>query len=315
MAGPPFFYFENVVTSRSAWSTIQRHFQGVDPEFVDSKYFSCAKRERGYVHNLPIEGRELIIPEPPLTLKDAFPEANPYWPVWDTRKKLECIDKKRAPEKICREIREKIEQYRGVGMPLLEQQEIISSCKEYNLIWVGPGEVANLEPNEMEMVLGFDHDHTRGSFTMRERLEALENAFQVNTVAYHLSPLKRMFPNGIRVLSLFAGVGGAEVALHKIGIFLRHVVCVEIKEKCRNVVEIWWKKTNQRGNITFINDVQDLTYDAISQIFEDMGGFDLVIGSNPCADPSGEQREEDCRLFYEFPRILNILKHLTSKWR
>ena len=93
MVRAPFFYFENVVSSRSAWSTIQRHFHGIDPEFVDSKYFSCAKRERGYVHNLPIEGRELIISEPPLTIKDAFLDKSPYWPLWDTRKKLECITK------------------------------------------------------------------------------------------------------------------------------------------------------------------------------------------------------------------------------
>lgn len=46
-----------------------------------------------------------------------------------------------------------------------------------------------------------------------ERYRSLGNSFQVDVdtvVAYHLSVLKDMFPH---VITLFTGIGGAEVAL------------------------------------------------------------------------------------------------------
>ena len=65
-------------------------------------------------------------------------------------------------------------------------------------------------------------------------------------MAYHLSVLKDMFPGGINLLSLFSGIGGAEVALHRLGIPLKNVVSVEKSEVNRNIVRSWWKQTNQR---------------------------------------------------------------------
>ncbi|KAI9088103.1 hypothetical protein K1719_030080 [Acacia pycnantha] len=50
---------------------------------------------------------------------------------------------------------------------------------------------------------------------------------KVDTVAYHLSVLKDMYPNGINLLSLFFGIGGAEVALYRLGIPIKNVVSVE----------------------------------------------------------------------------------------
>jgi len=46
-----------------------------------------------------------------------------------------------------------------------------------------------------------------------------------------------MFPNGITVLALFSGIGGAEAALHRLGIRLKIVVSVELSETNRNVVK------------------------------------------------------------------------------
>ena len=42
-----------------------------------------------------------------------------------------------------------------------------------------------------------------------------------------------MFPNGVNLLSLFSGIGGREVALHKFGIHMRAVVSVEILDDVR----------------------------------------------------------------------------------
>ncbi|KAF3674440.1 hypothetical protein FXO37_06402 [Capsicum annuum] len=105
---------------------------------------------------------------------------------------------------------------------------------------------------------------------------------EVDTVAYHLSVLKDMFPNGMNVLSLFSGIGGAEVALHRLGIRLNNVVSVEISEVNRNIVRSWWEQTNQRGNLIDFDDVQQLNGDRLEQLIDSFGGFDLLIGGSPC---------------------------------
>ncbi|GJM99061.1 hypothetical protein PR202_ga16125 [Eleusine coracana subsp. coracana] len=60
-----------------------------------------------------------------------------------------------------------------------------------------------------------------------------------DTVAYHLSVLKDMFPHGMNVLSLFSGIGGAEVALHKLGIHMKNVVSVENSKANRAVLRTY----------------------------------------------------------------------------
>ncbi|KAM5551802.1 hypothetical protein ABKV19_026583 [Rosa sericea] len=87
------------------------------------------------------------------------------------------------------------------------------------------------------------------------------NSFQIDTVAYHLSVLKDRFPNGINVLSLFSGIGSAEIALHRLAIPMKNVVSVEISEVSINVVTCWWEQTNQRGNLYHLAGVQELNAD------------------------------------------------------
>jgi site-specific DNA-cytosine methylase len=57
-----------------------------------------------------------------------------------------------------------------------------------------------------------------------------------------------MFPNGMNVLSLFTGIGGAEVALHRLGIHLMTVVSVEISEVNKRILRYWWIQT-QTGEL------------------------------------------------------------------
>ncbi|MED6197277.1 hypothetical protein PIB30_055250, partial [Stylosanthes scabra] len=173
--------------------------------------------------------------------------------------------------------------------------------------------VAPLEPDEYEMLLGFPKDHTRGGGISRtDRYKALGNAFQVDTVAYHLSVLKDQYPNGMNVLSLFSGIGGAEVALHRLGIKLNNVVSVEVSEVNRNIIRCWWEQTEQRGNLFEVEDVQRVTTEHIMQWITRFGGFDLVIGGSPCNNLSGSNRVsrdglegEHSSLFYEYYRIVN----------
>ncbi|KAF9619551.1 hypothetical protein IFM89_007378 [Coptis chinensis] len=63
---------------------------------------------------------------------------------------------------------------------------------------------------------------------IREPPRQIQDDVEVDTVAYHFSVLKSFSPNGITLSSLFSGIGGAEVALHRLGILLKTVVSVEI---------------------------------------------------------------------------------------
>lgn len=319
--GPPFFYYENVALApKGVWTTISRFLYDVEPEFVDSKYFCAAARKRGYVHNLPIHDRFPLLPIPPSTIFEAFPLTKKWWPSWDTRTKLNCLQTCIGSARLTERIRKALEDYDGEP-PLSVQKYVIEECRKWNLVWVGRNKVAPLEPDEVEKLLGFPTNHTRGGGISRtDRYKSLGNSFQVDTVAYHLSVLKAMFPNGINVLSLFSGIGGAEVALHRLGIPLKNVVSVEISEVNRNIVRSWWEQTNQKGNLIDLADVQQLNGDRLEQLMSSFGGFDLVVGGSPCNNLAGSNRVhrdglegKESALFYDFFRILDLVKCIMTK--
>lgn len=132
--------------------------------------------------------------------------------------------------------------------------------------------------------------------------------------------LRDLFPCGINVLSLFSGIGGAEVALHRLKIPLKNVVSVEISEVNRNIVKSWWEQTNQKGTLIHIDDVKEVNADKLEQWMGSFGGFDLVIGGSPCNNLSGSNRlhrngleGEQSSLFYDYFRILDLVKCMMSR--
>ncbi|KAK1416969.1 hypothetical protein QVD17_26089 [Tagetes erecta] len=319
--GPPFFYYENVALApKGVWDTISRFLFGVEPEFVDSKYFCAAARKRGYVHNLPINNRFPLLPLPPRTISDALPLTKKWWPEWDKRTKLNCLQTVIGSAKLTDRIRKALEKW-GDDPPQHVQKYVMDECRKWNLVWVGKNKLAPLEPDEVEMLLGFPRNHTRGGGISRtDRYKSLGNSFQVDTVAYHLSVLKDIFPNGINMLSLFSGIGGAEVALHRLGIRLKNVVSVEISEANRDIVRSWWEQTNQTGNLIHMADVQQLNGDRLEQLMGSFGGFDLVVGGSPCNNLAGSNRVsrdglegEHSSLFYDYFRILDLVKCIMKQ--
>ncbi|PKA62044.1 DNA (cytosine-5)-methyltransferase DRM2 [Apostasia shenzhenica] len=319
--GPPYFYYENVALApKGVWDTISRFLYDIEPEFVDSKYFCAAARKRAYIHNLPIENRFPLLPIPPKMIHDVFPMTKDWWPKWDHRTQLNCLQTCIASAKLTERIRMALKSC-GDPPPERVQQYVLGECRKWNLVWVGHHKVAPLEPDEIEMLLGFPKNHTRGGGISRtERYRSLGNSFQVNTVAYHFSVLKKVFPNGINLLSLFSGIGGAEVALHNLGIRLRTVVSVEKSEINRNILRSWWEQTNQSGNLIELDDVQKLNGDKLEQLIQRFGGFDLVVGGSPCNNLTGSNRHtrdglegEHSSLFYDYFRILDLVKCIMAK--
>ncbi|KAL5697312.1 DNA (cytosine-5)-methyltransferase drm2 [Ranunculus cassubicifolius] len=319
--GPPYFYYENVALApKGVWQKISSFLYEIDPEFVDSKHFSAAARKRGYVHNLPLNNRKPLLPIPSQTIHEAFPLTKKWWPYWDNREKLNCLQTCTASAKLTERIRIALEDS-NQDPPDKVKKYIITECKKWNLVWVGRNKVAPLEPDEIETLLGFPKNHTRGGGISRtERLRGLGNSFQVDTVAYHLSVLRDMFPNGMNVLSLFSGIGGAEVALHRLGIPLKTVVAVEINPSSRQILRSWWESTGQTGKLIDIKDVVLLDADMLEKLIKSTGGFDLIIGGSPCNNISGSNRVsrnglegKDSALFFHFFRILNEVKILMGK--
>lgn len=200
-----------------------------------------------------------------------------------------------------------------------DQKTILDKCRQWNLIWVGPKTVATLDPDEVESLMGFPKYHTR-SFTNTERYKSLGNSFQVDTVAFHLSVLKAEFPNGIRVLSLFTGIGGAEVALHRLGIRLNIVVSAEISEVNQGVLRTWWEKTKQSGELIEIGNVENINESDLEALVNRFGGFDLIVGGSPCNNISGGNRHsrvglegEQSKLFYHYVRIVKQVRKIMRR--
>uniref|UniRef100_A0A0D9VNI1 DNA (cytosine-5)-methyltransferase DRM2 n=1 Tax=Leersia perrieri TaxID=77586 RepID=A0A0D9VNI1_9ORYZ len=315
--GPPYFYYENVALApKGVWTTISRFLYDIQPEFVDSKYFCAAARKRGYIHNLPVENRSPLLPCPPKTIFEAFPNTRRWWPSWDPRRQFNCLQTCMASAKLTERIRVALGRFSDVPPPQV-QKYVLDECRKWNLVWVGKNKVAHLEPDEMEFLLGYPRNHTRG-VSRTERFKALGNSFQVDTVAYHLSVLRDMFPHGMNVLSLFSGIGGAEVALHRLGIRMKAVVSVEKSEVNRTLLTSWWDQT-QTGTLIEIEDVRALTAERIESFVRRFGGFDLVIGGSPCNNLAGSNRHhrdglegEHSALFYDYFRILDSVKTSMS---
>ncbi len=174
-----------------------------------------------------------------------------------------------------------------------------------------------------QAMLGFDKDHTRNCYSTRARYKALGNSFSVFTVAFHFSVLKPLYPRGMKILSLFSGIGGAEIALHKIGVKLQVVVSVEIIEGSRRCLEAWWAATKQTGTLDQNHhDVTALGRDELVDLVKRHKGFDLIVGGSPCNNLSGNNQKTRCgiegpqsNIFFEFSRIMGTVRELMQGLR
>lgn len=177
-------------------------------------------------------------------------------------------------------------------------------------------------PENLECVMGYPPNHTNigGARSSSERLKLLDYCFQTDTLGYHLSVLKPMFPQGLRVLSLFSGIGGAEIALSRIGIHLKSVCSVEPCGLSRNVVKRWWQSSGQSGELEQIEDIRSLRGKKLETLVKRLGGFDLVICQNPPTPPEllskESSRSQACKfdymLLHEVVRVSKCVRGLME---
>ncbi|XP_057993235.1 probable inactive DNA (cytosine-5)-methyltransferase DRM3 isoform X1 [Hevea brasiliensis] len=325
VAKPPYFFYGNVATaSFDTWSKISRFLYAIEPEFVDTRFFSALSRKEGYVHNLPTERRFHILPKPPMSIEDAIPHTKKWWPSWDMRKQLSCVNfETNGVSQLCDRLGRILADSRGFVPSERNKRDILHHCQKLNLVWVGPYKLGPIEPEYLEIILGYPSNHTQAAESnLIERLHSLRYSFQIDTLGYHLSVLKSMFPDGITMLSVFSGIGGAEVAIHRLGIHMKGVVSVETSETKREMLRRWWHSSGQTGELEQIEGIQKLTSNRIDRLIDKFGGLDFIICQSPCnsssrspkMDPEGDAPSDfDFSLFCEFVRVLQRVRSLIER--
>lgn len=314
VASSPYFLYGNVTgLPRNSWNKISQYLYAIQPEVVSTQSFSALCRQEGYIHNLPNENRFSLLPKPPMTIQEAT-NARKWWPSWDTRKHLSFIDTETSEaSEVSQRLGRSLYNSKG-NLSVKEQEDILDQCKMFNLVWVGQYELAPIGPAHVERILGCPVDHTRApGFSLTERLLALKHCFQIDTLAYRLSGLKSRFPEGLTVLSIHSGLGGVEIALHRLGIQLKLVVSVEPSETLRRIVKQWWETSGVSGELVQLDSIRTHRLDAL---ISNYGGFDLVV----CQDSfTGSSRSSsvpldfDFQTLCEFTRILVRVRHMIKK--
>ncbi|XP_061115075.1 uncharacterized protein LOC133139515 [Conger conger] len=136
-------------------------------------------------------------------------------------------------------------------------------------------------------------------------------AFFANNSGMEFDP-HRVYPSvsakqrrPIKVLSLFDGIATGYLVLKDLGFKVDLYVASEI---CEDSITVG--KINHEGRIVHVNDARTITKKHIAE----WGPFDLLIGGSPCNDlsivnPARKGLFEGTgRLFFEYYRLLNILK-------
>lgn len=318
IAKPPYFLYGNVVDiPKGTWHQLSDFLFNVEPEFLNSQYFSAVMRREGYLHNLPMETRHIVVPKSPMTIEDALPFTRQWWPSWDTRKHIGVVTLDVAEiEQMCEKLGKIMTDSRGV-LSHEKQAHIMQQCKMSNLIWIGKDRLSPLEPHQLEHILGYPRNHTEQfELNTPDRLAAMKYTFQTDVLAYLLSVLKPKYPNGLRLLSIYSGLGGAEVALDRLGIPIKCIVSVEESDVNRKILRKWWRRTNQAGELRQFVGIWKLKTIVLEDLVKEFGGFDLIIGGNYSSCRGGRTINAtmgmDSNKFYEYARVVKIVRALHN---
>ncbi|XP_048544222.1 probable inactive DNA (cytosine-5)-methyltransferase DRM3 isoform X1 [Triticum urartu] len=316
---PPFFLYASLVDiSKDTWNQLSSFLFNVQLEYLNSQSFSALMRKEGYIHNLPTERRHAAIPRSPMTIRDALPLIRRFWPSWDTRKQIDGVALGVVgTEQICEKVEKAVKDSRG-NLSEVKQAQIIHQCKMANLVWTGQDKLGPLQPHQMEVILGYSASHTDlPGIDPQDKVASMRFALQTDTIAYLLSALKDRYPDGLRVISIYSAIGGAEVALHRLGIPLRCVVSVEESVVNRRVLKMWWRKTQQNGKLRQLDRIQKLDTKEFEDLMKEFGGFDLIVGGNydfyrGTAMTVGTTMGMDSNRFFEYVRVVQMVRRMQK---
>lgn len=115
----------------------------------------------------------------------------------------------------------------------------------------------------------------------------------------------------LRVLSCFDGIGGAMVALKRLGLDIEVYYASETDEAAKHTLE----NNHNDVDIVHVGDVRGLTTD----VLKSLGRIDLLIGGSPCSDLAVTKRDRQglggsaSILFFEFVRIRTTLENFRTE--
>ena len=126
-------------------------------------------------------------------------------------------------------------------------------------------------------------------------------------------------PSGIRVLSLFAGIEVALVAVKQLGIKIEKWVSCEIEEDARTLTQSAHVDLYASQKLVFSEDINQINASFVNL----HGPFHLVIGGSPCQDFSfqgnlngGDRAGLDGSrggLVYEYFRVLRLVENNNAR--
>eukprot|EP01026_Neomeris_dumetosa_P083831 TRINITY_DN976_c1_g1_i4.p1 TRINITY_DN976_c1_g1~~TRINITY_DN976_c1_g1_i4.p1 ORF type:complete len:598 (+),score=100.31 TRINITY_DN976_c1_g1_i4:184-1977(+) len=363
----PYFLFEQVASCFGDAQDIFVEFLNSKLVRIDSyPIFSRAMRKRVYATNIRnhISMEEWVVPK--RTLQELFnwPQEKPF-PVWTQN--LFKIDPLRtilacSSMQVSRAwLEDAIRILDMTSVTCSEgdikgffQEDILEKLKKMNLVPNIQKTLVELTPEQKEELMGYPVGHTRMREVERQLMMAIRdpksqqqlnyacqteqkylntrnagigNAFQVDTIAYLLSPLEKLQKEGkigkINVLSLFDGIGGAAVALHKLGIQVRKYYSSEINPYVKEISRMF-VVSNLKCEFVDLMDVQKVNNQEFLNTLVGEEKIDLVIGGPPCQNLSGANRHRgeigrsgitgpQSRLFFDFAEIIDRLNILYSK--
>ena len=173
-----------------------------------------------------------------------------------------------------------------------------------------PPEAEEDDETETKAVPGYDHDQNDDDFGGSEA-EIAAWVEQSGGWILELSPgaLGLAANQGLRVLSLFDGIGGAIVALKNLSIRVEVLYVSEVEEFAQDLLH-----ANHRHDVHIVDlgDIRTLTYDRLRTL----GDIHLVVGGSPCNDLAVTKREREgldgssSMLFFEFARVYQTVRML-----
>ncbi|XP_062396865.1 uncharacterized protein LOC134087406 [Sardina pilchardus] len=186
-----------------------------------------------------------------------------------------------------------------------------SYCVDCLNILVGAGTFDRLKEVDPWICYLCEPSSAGGALKPREDWSIRVQAFFANDSGLAFEP-HRVYPSvpasqrrPLRVLSLFDGIATGYLVLKDLGFKVDTYVASEIDDESISVSMV-----NHDGKIVHKDDVRTITKDHIAE----WGPFDLLIGGSPCNDlsivnPARKGLFEGTgRLFFEFYRVLNILR-------
>uniref|UniRef100_A0A8C7ZD26 DNA (cytosine-5-)-methyltransferase n=1 Tax=Oryzias sinensis TaxID=183150 RepID=A0A8C7ZD26_9TELE len=184
-------------------------------------------------------------------------------------------------------------------------------CKDCLNILIEDGTFEKLRDTETWNCFMCTPSQCKGNLQLRPDWSVRVQDFFANSSALEFEP-HRVYPSipvaerrPLKVLSLFDGIATGYLVLKHLGFKIERYIASEI---CDDSIAVGMIK--HEGKIEYVNDVRTITRKHLAE----WGPFDLLIGGSPCNDlatvnPNRKGLYEGTgRLFFEFYRILNLLR-------